>query len=262
MLCTSEGGSQSSPRPTYSIGGAEGAAGGVAGATDAEAAATAAAGVAGAAGVVDATGSGAAALGSAGGVSDAAAGTAAALAGDATTAGATGASGAIGFVEACLLACASHFVGRVAMSRGLEPAAASPANWALIVAASRSMVARGVILWPHSRRRVPLFQSIFTHVCLRRRAAASVCGLRHESEVTAMRNEAHCRERRASDVSIMPAMPQHLLVAKPAGTADDLLRAGRAFRGLETTCVCKPKQKRHASARRKRDGRWLPRTAL
>ena len=69
-------GSYSSPRPTASIGGAEGAAGGVAGATDAEAAATAgangasdttaAAGVAGAAGVVDATGSGAAALGSAG----------------------------------------------------------------------------------------------------------------------------------------------------------------------------------------------------
>ena len=79
-------GSQSSPRPTDSIGGAEDAAGGVAGATDAEAAATAAAGVAGAAGVVDATGSGAAALGFAAGAE--AAGTAAALTGEATTAGA------------------------------------------------------------------------------------------------------------------------------------------------------------------------------
>ena len=73
ILCT--GGSQSSPRPTASIGGVAGASGRATGASDT----TAAAGV-GAAGVVDATGSGAAAAGTAavsgeaavGGASDAA----------------------------------------------------------------------------------------------------------------------------------------------------------------------------------------------
>ena len=34
-----------------------------------------------------------------------------------------------------------QFVGRVAMSRGFAPAAASPANWAVAAAASRSIVA-------------------------------------------------------------------------------------------------------------------------
>ena len=69
--------------------------------------------------------------------------------------------GFVAFVEAGLVACPIQFVcfgcfGFVAV----PPAAASPANWALIVAASRSIVARGLmVLRGHgvtrrSRRRV------------------------------------------------------------------------------------------------------------
>ena len=53
-----------------------------------------------------------------------------------------------------------------------------------------------------------------------------------------------------------------LLVAKTRRQKPhDSLHAQRAFRALEAKYLYKPKQKRHASARRKRDGRWLPRTA-
>ena len=64
--------------------------------------------------------------------------------------------GFVAFVEAGLVACPIQFV----CFGGFDPAAASPANWALIVAASRSIVARGLmVLRGHgvtrrSRRRV------------------------------------------------------------------------------------------------------------